>query len=407
MTRPVSIVVVSRHRPAALRRCLSGIAQLDYPEVEVIVVTCPAGQGAAMALPFADRLKMVPFDEANISLARNLGIAQAAGEIVAFIDDDAVPEPMWLHHLCAPFDTEEVAATGGFVIGRNGISLQWGARSVDRTGDASPLDVSDSHATVLHPTDERAIKTEGTNMAVRRDVLAAMGGFDPVFRFYLDETDLNLRLARAGHATALVPLARVHHGFAESARRAPDRTPRDLTEIAASQRAFLRKHCPRSARDAAWDSFRQGQRLRLLRLMQRGPLDPLDVTRLMRGLDRGGRLGAERPLDPLPALPHAASGFRPVPTRPGAQRIVLSGRPWQARALRDEAARRVAEGHIVSLFLFSPTARPHRVTFSPTGVWEQTGGLCGRSDRNGPALRYWRFDARCTAEYQRVAKFRT
>ncbi|MES2906736.1 MAG: RNA polymerase factor sigma-54, partial [Pseudomonadota bacterium] len=44
----------------------------------------------------------------------------------------------------------------------------------------------------------------------------AMGGFDPAFRFYLDETDLNLRLAATGAMTAIVPVAQVHHGFAES-----------------------------------------------------------------------------------------------------------------------------------------------------------------------------------------------
>jgi len=60
-------------------------------------------------------------------------------------------------------------------------------------------------------------------MAVRRSVLADLGGFDPRFRFYLDETDLNLRLAARGLYTALVPLAQVHHGFHASARRRKDR----------------------------------------------------------------------------------------------------------------------------------------------------------------------------------------
>ena len=171
MALPVSIVVVSRHRPAALMRCLTGISQLDYPGFEVIVVACPAGLAALGQRADADLIKQVPYDEPNISAARNLGISRAAGEIVAFIDDDAVPEPLWLTHLAAPFDIAEVAAAGGFVIGRNGITFQWTARTVDATGQATPLDVSDTQPTVLHPTPDRAIKTEGTNMALRRDVL--------------------------------------------------------------------------------------------------------------------------------------------------------------------------------------------------------------------------------------------
>ena len=77
-------------------------------------------------------------------------------------------------------------------------------------------------------------------MAVRRDVLAALGGFDPAYHFYLDETDLNMRLAQAGHATALCPRALVHHGFAASTRRRKDRVPADLFDIGASWAVF----CP-------------------------------------------------------------------------------------------------------------------------------------------------------------------
>ena len=87
----VSVVVVSRGRPDALKRCLLGIAQLQYPVFEVVIVSDPSGIKAAKSLPFAADLKLVPFDKPNISAARNLGIVEAAGDIVAFIDDDAVP----------------------------------------------------------------------------------------------------------------------------------------------------------------------------------------------------------------------------------------------------------------------------------------------------------------------------
>ena len=105
----VSVVIVSRHRPALLRRCLLGLTQQDLPGFEVVVVADPAGIAAAQG--FA--AKTVVYDEPNISAARNLGIAQAAGGIVAFIDDDAVPEPTWLSRLSAPFvDAQVIAATG-------------------------------------------------------------------------------------------------------------------------------------------------------------------------------------------------------------------------------------------------------------------------------------------------------
>lgn len=406
MPLPVSIVIVSRDRPAALMRCLSGVAQLDYAPFEIIVVACPAGADATAARPDAAHIRLIRFDEPNISAARNLGIAAAVGEIIAFIDDDAVPEPLWLRHLTKPFDDPQVACTGGYVIGRNGISFQWTARNFDRTGTAHPLALSGDSPATPTPPKGQAIKTEGTNMAVRRDVLSALGGFDPAFRFYLDETDLNLRLADAGHRTALVPLAQVHHGFAQSARRARDRSPRDLFEIGASQMVFLRKHCPKADRDAAWRIFAQGQRARLLRFMQTGPLDPSDVARLMRGLRRGAQDGTRRAFGAPSALPAPDQGFLPYPGRPDAPRVRLAGRPWQASRLRAKAAQEARQGAIVSLFLFSPTARRHRVTFTSDGVWEQYGGLFGQSLRDGPAIRLRPFSSRLASEIMRVENLR-
>ncbi|SNS75648.1 glycosyltransferase family 2 protein [Antarctobacter heliothermus] len=406
MTLPVSIVVVSRDRPAALMRCLTGVGQLDYAPFEIIVVACPAGADATAARPDADHIKLIRFDDPNISAARNLGSAAASGKIVAFIDDDAVPEPLWLRHLTDPFGDPQVACTGGYVIGRNGISYQWTSRSVDTTGTAHPLALSGDAPATPAPPQGQAIKTEGTNMAVRRDVLSTIGGFDPAFRFYLDETDLNLRLAAAGHRTALVPLAQVHHGFAQSARRDRDRSPRDLTEIGASQMVFLRKHGPEADRTAAWRTFADGQRARLLRFMQSGPLDPLDVARLMRGLQHGAKDGASRAFGTTLAQPDLDQGFRPYPGRPDAPRVRLSGRPWQAARLRAKAAKAVRDGAIVSLFLFSPTARRHRVTFTSEGVWEQSGGLFGQSHRNGPAIRLQHFSSRLSSEIMRVQKQR-
>ncbi|ETX28511.1 glycosyltransferase family 2 protein [Roseivivax isoporae] len=402
----VSVIVVSRGRPALLSRCITGLSQLDWPRLELVVVACPDGCAVVSARPDAAAIKLVPFDVPNISAARNHGIAAAAGEIVAFIDDDSVPEPSWLRHLLAVFADPEVAAAGGHVIGRNGITLQWGSRAVDSGGVATPLAIHADKPTVLTGRPGRAIKTEGTNMALRREALAAAGGFDPAFRFYLDETDLDMRLAAEGAAVAIVPRAQVHHGYAESARRAGNRTPRDLFEIGASTMVFLRKHCPPELHARHLERLRADQRARLLRALRDGPLDPLDVRRILHGLERGIADGAARPTGETTPLPRAAEGFRAFAARPGATHHVFTG-PWRRRAaLRRAAQDAVAAGDLATVLLLSPTALYHRMRFRPEGFWEQAGGIFGRSDRGDPLFTLHTRRSRAHAEVARLATVR-
>ncbi|WP_298858822.1 glycosyltransferase family 2 protein [uncultured Sulfitobacter sp.] len=401
----VSVIVVSRGRPDALLRCLTAVAQLQYRAFEVVVVACPAGIAVTETLDILPDIKCIAFDEANISAARNLGLIHAAGEIVAFIDDDSVPEPQWLRHLVAPAMRSDVVAMGGFVRGRNGISFQYKARTLDAHGGAHEVEIDPLQATVLVPPKGRAIKTEGTNMAFRRDVLMDIGGFDPALRFYLDETDLNMRLARAGHATALVPLAQVHHGFAASATRRDDRVPRDLFEIGASWAVFQRKHIPKEARTAHWAAQITQERKRLLKHMVAGRLEPRDVRRLMKRLKAGYSEGLTRSFGGTRLARHAVLPFRPVnaPRRTSHFKVVRGLRG--ASAIRD-AAVRVGTDRIETVLALSLTALFHRVYFDVSGVWVQRGGLFGRSNRDEPLFRLTTKARRGAKERRRVAAVR-
>ncbi|MEP1962762.1 glycosyltransferase family 2 protein [Tateyamaria sp.] len=402
---PVSVVVVSRDRPAALRRCLAGLAQLQYDPFEIVVVADAKGCAVVAGSDWAEYIKTVPFEKPNISEARNLGISHAAGDIVAFIDDDAVPEPSWLTQLIAPSVRPHVGAMGGFVLGRNGISHQWKARTVDATGATEDLEMNPSRATVLTPKGARATKTEGTNMAVRRDVLVELGGFDPGFAFFLDETDLNLRLTRAGHATAIVPLAEVHHGFAASPRRRADRVPRDLFDIGASWAVFQRKYVPQTERIDHWRTLRAGERARCVQHLVAGRLLPSDVRSLLRRLDQGYSQGLMRQRGGAVVSNSPNSAFKLFPFVPR-KSVVLSGRIWEQSRLRVEAVKRVKAGEIVTLILLSPTALYHHVRFDHAGFWEQKGGLFGRSDRSEALFRTYAFSSRIEKERRRIAKQR-
>lgn len=402
--REVSVIVVSRGRPRELTLCLTALGQQLFQPFEVVVVADPAGIAAATAHPLAAHLRLVAFNAPNIAAARNAGLAAAAGEIIAFIDDDAFAEPTWLGRLTQPFDDPGVAATGGFVRGRNGISFQWQARAIDVFGQHHDLPCAGSAARVVTPPKGMAVRTEGTNCAYRRETLAALGGFDPAYRFYMDDADLNLRLSRTGAATALVPQAQVVHVMAPSRIRAAKRQPLDLTEIGASIAHFLTQFAPRARYAAALADLRMAERKRLLRHLVAGNCVPGDIARLMDGFDRGAADGAARNLETgWDGTQH--SRFSPIPTTDDPP-VILSGRPAQAGRLRAEAARRINNGERVSLFVLSRTTLFHQVRFRAPGYWEQTGGIFGRAVRSERLISVQSWNRRLETEIARVAKTR-
>ena len=404
---PVSVIVVSRARPEMLRRCLTGVGQMFYPHFEVVVVADPSGAQAVRDMGLTARIKLVEYDEPNISHARNLGIAAAAGDIVAFIDDDAVPEPTWLDHLIEPFEDPAIVAAGGYVRGRNGISYQFRAALVSPTGQDVAISTEGMTAFVPDPPAGHAVKTTGTNCAFRRQNVALIGGVGPVFRVFHAETDLNMRLTPAGGKTAVVPLAQVHHGFAASERRRHNRAPVSLEDVGASTMLFLRKHAPETALDPACDALTCEQRARLARYVADGRLDRSKVAPLMQGLQEGMARGRATEIRPLTPLGAPAQPFRPFSDAGRSPRsVVISARSWSGAQAEIDARAQVAAGNVVTLIRLSPTALYHRVRFLPDGFWLQTGGVFGRAVRDEPVFRPTTFRRRVNREWQRVARLR-
>src|SRR5579872_5119106 len=113
----ISIVVSTLDRAAHLRRFLASLQHLDYAPFEVIVVNGPSRDGTAVLLAEWDgRFKVRDCPQPNLAASRNIGLSAAAGDIVAFIDDDAVPHPRWLKHLAAAFGDPRLAGAGGFTL---------------------------------------------------------------------------------------------------------------------------------------------------------------------------------------------------------------------------------------------------------------------------------------------------
>ena len=243
MVRPVSVVVNTYNRADALRKALGSLRQLDYPCFEVVVVNGPSSDRTGDVLAeFADQVKVVRCEDRNLSRSRNLGIANASGEIVAFIDDDAYPDPAWLDDLVAGFDDDEVAAVGGPVYNHTGTAFQARYSVATRFGEAWVDEELNPTEYLARPRGRTFPYTIGTNSAFLRRRLVEIGGFDEQFDYYLDETDVCCRLLDRGHLVKLVDRGFVYHKFLASDVRTPNRGIRNRYSIIRNIVYFALRH---------------------------------------------------------------------------------------------------------------------------------------------------------------------
>src|SRR5262249_40897971 len=110
-----SVVINTYNRAGSLPNTLRGLRQQTHDDFEVAVVKGPCTDDTDALLAEFPGARVVEVAEVNISKSRNAGIIAAAGVVVAFIDDDAIPEPNWLRDLLAPFAAPKVGGTGGLV----------------------------------------------------------------------------------------------------------------------------------------------------------------------------------------------------------------------------------------------------------------------------------------------------
>ena len=237
-----SIVIATLDRADSLRTTLDALDHQHDPDFEVIVVRGPCCDHTDDVLAeFAERIVVLDNPVRNLSVSRNLGISAASGDIVAFLDDDAVPEPQWLAELLPAFDDPDVAVAGGIVFDHSGFAHQYTCAEADRLGNAAgrstPFELGS-----YGPARWTFPYVQGTNCAFRRAAVVAIGGFDEAIDYFLDETDVCLRLIDAGHLVAQLLCAPVHHKFLRNDLRADDRVVRKWNTIVRSGTYFALRH---------------------------------------------------------------------------------------------------------------------------------------------------------------------
>ncbi|MEL6475817.1 MAG: glycosyltransferase [Pseudomonadota bacterium] len=373
----VSIVIPSRGRPYLIPGLLQSLRYLTYPAFEVILI----GEYADIAPyeipePLRDCIHYFPCFEPNISAARNIGIRAARGEVIAFIDDDAVPEPDWLDLLTAPFDDDRVGIAAGRVRDRDGVRFQFTGARFNAVAEEDPLEDAD-RAQLFPPAPAHPVAVMGTNCAFRRAALTAAGGFDESYHYYLDETDMVLRLVQAGWWTGWVPEAEVHHHSDQNGMRGKNREPRDPFQLGASKSYFGLRHAPPAERGPAIDRFVDRRRRDLDHHIQIGRITGADRQFMEHRLEAGLEDGETR----RPRLPLIASKrervILPFAERLPASRLSLAlVAGWGvSNALRiDHLARALlARGHRITMINLQDGNHPLKVT-PLDGLWAHTGG---------------------------------
>ena len=216
---PVSIVICTYNRRSYLERLLQSLDQLRYPNYEVVVVNGPSTDGtAAMLERFTKTVRMGTCDEARIGRSRNIGVGLAAADIVALIDDDAIPGSDWLELLVARYEDERVAAVGGPVFDVPLDRLEWRLCTCTRLG----VPVVDSPGPVdryVRPRADPFLYFPGTNMSFRRAVWEEVGGFNELLYAVYEDAEFCSRVLDSGHRIAYAEDATVRHDRAPNSRR--------------------------------------------------------------------------------------------------------------------------------------------------------------------------------------------
>ncbi|TLY33518.1 MAG: glycosyltransferase [Ignavibacteria bacterium] len=202
----ISVIICAYNEASTIRETLEACLRLEYSNFEIIVVNDGStDETAAFAAQYG--VKVISTENRGLSHARNIGLEASAGEIVAYIDADAYPDPHWLTYLASTFLGTCHAGVGG-------------PNLAPRSDGPIAECIANAPGGPTHVllSDEEAEHIPGCNMAFRRECLQAIGGFDTRFRTAGDDVDVCWRIRERGWTLGFSPGATVWHHRRKSVR---------------------------------------------------------------------------------------------------------------------------------------------------------------------------------------------
>ncbi|MGQ0640602.1 MAG: glycosyltransferase family 2 protein [Gemmatimonadaceae bacterium] len=210
----IAVVVPTRDRPRQLTECLTAIAEQTYPPTAFRVIVVDDGSSQpldAVVARFTDRIdvRVIRQKPLGAAAARNTGIAAARASVLAFTDDDCRPAPDWLARLAERFERSGALLVGGRVVN---------ALSDNAFAVTSQLihDLTYAHHNAAG-AESRFFATN--NLAVSRDAVVRVGGFDEGFDVASEDRDLCARWHESGHPLVYAADALVAHAHHLTLRR--------------------------------------------------------------------------------------------------------------------------------------------------------------------------------------------
>ncbi|WP_420957126.1 glycosyltransferase [Burkholderia gladioli] len=213
----VSIIICTYNRADLLERCLDYLQYQTNQNFEVVVVNGPSNDGTDAVLErYKDRIKIGSNPQRNLAISRNIGIDLADGDLLAFIDDDALPFDDWVETLLEEFNRRPLTlgALGGPAYYAGTLRYQSEDIGINKFAEAK---VNIDSREIGENGWERSLL--GTNTCFSAEAVRAVNGFDEQFDYFLDESELCFRMRQAGYLVAYRPDLHLRHEFAQSHNR--------------------------------------------------------------------------------------------------------------------------------------------------------------------------------------------
>lgn len=242
----ISVIINTYNRGPYLDDCLKSLKRQRFKNFEVVVINGPSDDETDSILEkWGSAIKVRHIKERNLSISRNHGIDLSIGNIVAFIDDDAIAMPDWLYELDKTYTENKyedgLGGCGGFVIDNTGRNFQACFQMCNRYGRNINRSISNEDLYAF-PYSFWVPYNMGTNSSFIKEKLIQIGGFDEEYAWFYDESDVATRLLDNGYFLKTNPAATVIHRYAPSHLRSKERIPHTIYYPARSFAYFVLKN---------------------------------------------------------------------------------------------------------------------------------------------------------------------